>query len=425
MTVQASTQSAVTTIEQLYRERTPESARLFASASRSIPGGNSRQAGYWKPYPLCIDRAAGVYFYDVDGYDYIDLTFNYTAMVHGHAYPPIVEAVDLAKGTGWAANNRHMIDVAEQLVDRVASVDQVRFTNSGTEAGLLALTIARLVTGRYKVLMNRFGYHGSLMEFETGTFDHPGPATLLGEYNNLASFEAVLDEHGSDIAAVFTEPVMGAGGGVPAEVDFLRGLAAAARDAGALFVADEVITFRLGLGGWQGEVGLDPDLTMFGKLIGGGFPVGAVGGSKELMKVLEPGGGVFHSGTYNANPVTMAAGAVSVRELTAARIEEMHRLAERMEVGLRNAAEEAGIAFSMRRVGSMMSVYFSAEPPSSSMVREDGEIMSRFHLAALNRGLNIAPRGMVVLATVVDDAVVDEAVARASAAMRDVVAENR
>ncbi|MDX1385171.1 MAG: aminotransferase class III-fold pyridoxal phosphate-dependent enzyme, partial [Thermoanaerobaculia bacterium] len=333
MTVREASAAAVT-IEDRYRQRTPGSARFFDRASRTVPGGNSRQAGYWEPYPLCVERAEGVHFYDLDGNEYIDLTFNYTAMVHGHAYPPIVEAVDLARGSGWAANNVHMLDVAEQLVERVASVDQVRFTNSGTEAALLALTIARQVTGRYKVLMNRFGSHGSLMEFESGTFDHPGPATFLGEYNDLASFEAVLAEHGDEIAAVFTEPVMGAGGGIPADVGFLRGLADAARRAGALFVADEVITFRLGVGGWQGEIGIDPDLTMFGKLIGGGFPVGAVGGKRELMRVLEPGGGVFHSGTYNANPVTMAAGAVSIRELTAERIAAMHDLAERLEVGL-------------------------------------------------------------------------------------------
>jgi glutamate-1-semialdehyde 2,1-aminomutase len=415
--------TVVPAIEDRYRHRTPRSAALFDRARRSLPGGNSRQAAYWTPYPITIERGGGPWLTDVDGNQYLDLLYNYTAMVHGYAYPPIVAAVDVARGTGWAANNPAMIELAELMVDRVASIDRIRFTNSGSEAGLLALTIAREITGRYDVLMARGGYHGSLQEFESGTLDKPGPATHLAEYGNLASFEAVLDRHGGRIAAVFVEPVQGAGGIVRGTPEFLNGVRAAAHRAGALFVLDEVITFRLATGGIQAELGVDPDLTMFGKIIGGGFPVGAVGGTLDLMDVFEPARmRALHSGTYNANPVTMAAGLVSVRELTAERIARMHALAERLERGLLEAGKRSGLAVKIRRVGSLLAINVAS---STTPVPAPDPTPARFHLAALNHGLMFAPRGMMALATVLDEATIDDAIARAQAAMGDVAAELR
>jgi glutamate-1-semialdehyde 2,1-aminomutase len=223
-----------------------------------MPGGTSRQAGYWAPYPLTIERAEGVHLWDVDGHRYIDLINNYTAMVHGHAYPPIVEAVarQLPRGTGWAAGNVPQNGLAEQIVALVPSVEQLRFTNSGTEAGALAFTVARIVTGRSKLLMARYGYHGSLLEFETGSFGREGPLTYLARFNDLQDFEAVLDAHGHEIAAVFLEPVLGSGGVIPASKAFLQGVIAAARKAGALVVFDEVLTFRFAAGGCQTVLGL-------------------------------------------------------------------------------------------------------------------------------------------------------------------------
>jgi glutamate-1-semialdehyde 2,1-aminomutase len=338
----------------------------------------------------------------------------------------------------------------------VPSIESIRFTNSGSEAGLLALTIARELTGRHDVLMARGGYHGSLPEFETGTLGRPGPSTHLADYGDLASFERVLAEHGARIAAVVVEPVQGAGGIVRGTPEFLRGLREAARRAGALFVMDEVITFRLAPGGIQSELGVDPDLTMLGKIIGGGFPVGAVGGKREHLDVFEPSRmRALHSGTYNANPVTMAAGAVSVRELTAERIARMHRLAERLEAGLLRAAERVGLPARIRRVGSLLAINVTraeatARPRATggtgaaasgsagveravrgtaatggSALAGDASVTpdptpALFHLAALNRGLMFAPRGMMALATVLDERAIDEAVERAAAAMADV-----
>ncbi len=418
--------AAPSPIHATYLQRTPNSAEAHVRAEAVMPGGNSRQAGYWAPYPLTIDRAEGVLLWDVDGNRYIDLINNYTAMVHGHAYPPIVEAAarQLHRGTGWSAGNAIQSLLGARIAGLVPSVEKLRFTNSGTEAAALAFTVARIVTGRRKLLMARYGYHGSLLEFETGSFGREGPLTCLARFNDLRDFEAVLAAHGNEIAAVFLEPVLGSGGVIPASKPFLSGVMAAARKAGALFVLDEVLTFRFAPGGCQAEMDLDPDLTMFGKLIGGGFPVGALGGRQELMRIFDPADmKVFHTGTFNGNPVTMIAGEVSVRELTADRIAAMQTLCGALKVGLAGAAQRAGLPLSINQFGSCLNLYFSPTVPESSIVREDGEIVSRFHLAAMNHGLFLAPRGMIALSTVTTRQHVEEALESAEAAMQDVAAE--
>jgi len=409
-----------------YFQRTPKSRLAHARATGLLPGGTSRQAGYWAPYPLTFDHADGVFLTDIDGRRYFDLINNYTAMVHGHSYGPIVETAQLqaAAGTGWAGGNLAQLELAEQITDRIPAAEQVRFTNSGTEAGALAFSIARKVTGRTKLLMARFGYHGSLMEFETGSFGHEGPVTLLATYNDLADFERVLAEKGRDIAAVFLEPVLGSGGVVTGDPNFLKGVQAAARRAGALFVLDEVLTLRFGYSGVQGALGLAPDLTMFGKLIGGGFPVGAIGGSRELLKIFDPDNlRLFHTGTFNANPVTMAAGAVSLGHLTGGAIERMQTAAIALKSKLTQAAENAGLPFSVNHHGSCLNVYFSDEPPQSSVVRNDAGVIGKFHIAAMNRGVFMAPRGMIALSTVMTPAHLDEVAQRAAAAIGDVADE--
>lgn len=404
-------------ILKVYLERTGASARAQARAARVMPGGNTRQAAFWRPYPLTIERGDGALLWDVDGNRYVDLVNNYTAMVHGHNYPPIVEAVadQYARGTGWAAATGAATSLAEQLVARVPAVDWVRFTNSGTEAGNLALTIARAVTGRHKMLMARGGYHGSLMEFELGFAGREGPLNYVADFNDAVSFRAVLESHGQDIAAVFLEPVLGAGGVVPATGEFLGAVIEAAREAGALFVLDEVQTFRLAPGGYQAEHGLRPDLTMFAKLIGGGYPVGAVGGRAEYRDLFDPGDlKIFHSGTFNGNPVTMAAGNAAVRELTAERIEHMGSLAEALKQGLLDGAAAAGLPLTISHVGSLMNLCFAPE---------DDAILEKFHLAALNHGLFVAPRGLVVLSTVMTGDLIGQVIERAGAAMADVANE--
>lgn len=413
-------------IKQHYIERSEKSRLAFEQAKGWLPGGSSRQAGFWPPFPLTLTQGKGSYVWDVDGHRYLDLVNNYTALVHGHAYPPIVSAVQdqLVKGTCWSASCESQLTLAQSLVDRVDSIEQVRFTNSGSEAANLALMIARAHTGRNRILMARGGYHGSIMEFESGFTGRDGPMTLVAEYGDLGAFEAILNAEGDQIAAVFLEPVMGASGVVRGSRSFLEGVKKAAHQAGALFVLDEVLTLRLAFGGYQSVVGIAPDLTLFGKFIGGGFPVGAVGGSKALFELFDPMNmKIFHTGTFNANPVTMVAGCASVAALTKERLDKMEGVAGQLEAGLMLAAVEVGLPLTINRVGSVMNLFFSKSPGGAYHQRDDLPVITRFHLAALNHGLFIAPRGLIALSTVTSEEQVSEAIELARLAMEDVAGE--
>jgi glutamate-1-semialdehyde 2,1-aminomutase len=409
-----------------YLARTPQSGDAYRRACRSLAGGTSRQTGHWFPYPLTLTRGNGWQIWDLDGHEYLDLINNYTALVHGHAYPPATEivAARVPRGTVWSANNLDQVELAETLVARVSSVARVRFTNSGSEAAGLALQIARAATGRSKLLMARFGYHGVIHEFQLGSTNQPGHNTCVARFNDVASFREQLDAHGRDIAAVFLEPMLGAGGVLCATAEFIGELLQASRAVGAVFVLDEVQTFRMATGGLQQVLGVTPDLTLFGKFIGGGFPVGAVGGSERLMQLFDPAAlKVYHSGTFNGNPISMAAGNITVRDLTAERIAHMEGLARRFRQGLLDAAARVGLPLAVNHLGSLLNVFFMEKPPETTWTRTDQETMARFHLAALNHGLFFAHRGFFSLSTVMTDAVIDEAIARAQAAMKDVAAE--
>ena len=412
-------------ITRTYVDRTPGSAARAERAAALFPGGDFRAAAWHRPYPLTVAGGAGPWLRDVDGHEYLDLLGNYTALVHGNAHPAVVEAATaaVAAGTCWAAANDPMVELAGRLVDRVASVERVRFCNSGTEATMHAAMVAREVTGRRTVLMARYGYHGSYDDYEVGNLGHAGPRTALAPFGDAAAFEAVLAERGDEIACVILEPVMGSSGVVPAPAGFLARVAAAARSAGALFVLDEVITFRLATGGAQALAGVEPDLTTFGKLIGGGFPVGALGGRAGVLAVTDPAEGRLPlSGTFNANPVTMAAGVAAVRELTGDRIAAIDRWCDRLADGLTKAAADHGVPFSCRRAGSLLNVFLSPEPPATVAERTDGDRMAAFHLACLANGLFFAPRGLLATSTVLSDELVDEAVERAAQAFAAVAA---
>jgi glutamate-1-semialdehyde 2,1-aminomutase len=412
-------------IEQRYRARTAASAAIGARAASVMPGGDTRSVTDHRPYPLTIARGAGPFLWDVDGNRYIDLLGNYTSLVHGNAYPPIVEAIARASATGtaWPARNEAQIELAELICERVASVERVRFCNSGSEAGMLAAQLARRVTARGRLLMARQGYHGSYDDLGA-EWAGEGGRTLLAEYGDASSFEAVLARHGHEIAAVFLEPILGSSGIVAPPPDFLPRVAHAARRAGALFVIDEVITLRLEHGGAQAAAGVTPDLTMMGKIIGGGLPVGALGGRADLMEHFDPTGphAMHHSGTFNGNPLTCAAGAVSVRELSAERIAAMDMMAERMQAEMERAAAALGLPFGIRRAGSLMNVTFDGSGPGDVHARA-ARMMENFHLAALNQGLFFAPRGLIALSTVMTGDLITEICERAAAALADLANE--
>ncbi|HEX9888976.1 MAG TPA: aminotransferase class III-fold pyridoxal phosphate-dependent enzyme [Nitriliruptorales bacterium] len=424
-------------IDERYLQRTPGSHRWFTAAARVMPGGDTRLSDHHAPYRLTFVRGEGPRLWDVDGHEYLDLLSNFTSLVHGNAYPPVLEAAREAvtAGTAWAGRNEHQVRLAEHLVERVASVQRVRFTNSGTEAFLHALHVAKVVTGRSMILMARHGYHGTHEDSAAGTFagaadlalwgGHDGQqhATLLAEFGDAEDFERVLRERGSQIAAVFLEPVQGSTGLRTAPPEFWERVRAATAAAGALLVLDEVVTLRLAEAGAQSRLGIEPDLTMMGKIIGGGFPIGAVGGRTEHLEVTSPPSPHLpHGGTFNGNPVSTAAGLVAMEHLTGQAIARMHDLTQRLETGLHEAAAAAGLAFSTRREGSLI-VIFLEEQATPRPARVADPRLARLHLAAANHGLHYAARGLLVVSTAFDEHLVDEAIERFALAMQDVAAE--
>jgi glutamate-1-semialdehyde 2,1-aminomutase len=411
-------------IEERYRATTAKSLALCKSAERVMPGGDTRTTTYYRPYPLTLARGEGACVWDVDGNKYFDLLGNYTSLVHGNAYPPIVEAVTRAvrDGSAWPARSEAQIELAALICERVASIDSMRFCNSGTEAGMLAAQVARRLTGRKLILMARYGYHGSYDDLEVGLSGRDGERTLLADFGEATAFEALLSERGAEIAAVYMEPILGSAGIVEPPAGFLSRVYEAAHRAGALFILDEVITLRLHEGGAQQIFDVKPDLTMLGKIVGGGFPVGALGGSEEVMSSFDPRnrGSMFHAGTFNGNPITCAAGTASVRELTQARIDKMANQAERLAAEMTLAARQVELPFSVRTFGSLMNAFFLREPPPPTVARKDARTIANFHLAALNNGLFLAPRGMIALSTVISDEMLSEICERAAKAIADV-----
>ena len=408
-----------------YADRTPGSRALNEQFRRSMPGGDTRSITWFAPYPVVIDHAAGHELVDADGRSYIDLLNNYTALVHGHAHPRIVEAIaeQAARGTVYPAPHAGQAALAAELVRRVPSVERVRFTNSGSEAVMQAIKAARAFTGRSLLVKADGGYHGSWEQvpLTPGEDASQGtPAEVAGlvrfvPYNDLDALGELLGREGDRVAAVLLEPVMGEGV-IAAEADYLHGVRELATAHGALMVLDEVVTFRLATGGRQETIGVSPDLTTFGKVIGGGLPVGAVGGSERVMSVFDPrrADAVHHSGTFNGNTLTTAAGLVSLELLTPAEIERINGLGGRLAAGVREAIAEAGLRGRVTQCGSLLHLHVDveSEPRSFADLALDSTTLARLHLACMEEGLFIAPRGLMSTSTAMDDGVVDEAVAR-------------
>jgi glutamate-1-semialdehyde 2,1-aminomutase len=385
-----------------------------------MPGGDTRNAGYMRPYPLYLDRGEGAYVVDVDGNRYLDCTTNMSSLFLGHAHPAIVEATSerVTRGTGWAAANQWATELAELLVDRIPSVEQVRFTNSGTEAVMLAVRAARAATGRPLIAKGVGSYHGSHDDFEVnaGT-SSPGimPGAEVGvvefEYNDAASVSQVMDEHGSDVAALILDPSFMAGGFLPPVPGFLQHLRDEATRAGALLVFDEVVSLRASRGGAQGHYGVLPDLTAMGKTIGGGFPVGAFGGRREIMEQFSPEGDGFlhHGGTFNGNPLTMLAGLTTYRQLDADTYGYVNVLAEQLANRATEAAAASGVSLHVLGVGSLRHLHFTPDRPVSMEDVRGGrrEVGDALRLRLLNAGYMYARGGLFALSTVTTPGEID------------------
>jgi glutamate-1-semialdehyde 2,1-aminomutase len=422
-----------------YNIKTERSRELMERLSRSIPGGNTRSLAHFPPYPLAISRGSGCRIWDVDGNEFVDLLNNYTASVHGHAVPAINEAMSrqAALGTVFPAPAEAQAELAERIVDRVASVEKVRFANSGTEAVMMAVRAARAFTGREKIIKAEGGYHGmweqvpvswlqdALPERRTATPEGVSALVRMVDYNDVAGLEAAMEESGEEVAAIILEPVTGTGvlTGTPEYFAAARRLA---DEHGALLICDEVITLRLNMGGYQEVLGVRPDLTTMGKIIGGGLPVGAFGGREEVMSIFDPRlpNHLHHSGTFNGNLMTMAAGCVALDLLTRSEIERLNALGERLADGLRQMfAQREELGAVVTNCGSLVNLNFETEGEvrKYSDLNLDSPVMAAFHLAALDEGVYFAPRCFMSTSTAMDDQVIDDVLEACSRAMGRVV----
>ncbi|WP_136616586.1 MULTISPECIES: aspartate aminotransferase family protein [Mesorhizobium] len=434
-----------------YPETSPESARLYERAKVVMPGGNTRTTVYFDPFPIYAVRGEGCRMWDADGHVYIDCINNFTSMIHGYAAPSInaVVSAQLALGTAFGAPTSSEIDLAELLVARLPAVDQVRFTNSGTEAVMMAIKAARAFTGRPKIAKIEGAYHGSYDYAEVSLDSRPDnwsntpasiayaegtPQGVLDDVvvlplNDVATAQAVIAEHGPQLAAILIDPLPNRAGLIPARRDYLTALSKAARAAGVLLILDEVISFRLGYSGAQGQWEIAPDLTVLGKIIGGGFPVGAVGGRADVMSVFDPTRGkpaLPHGGTFSANPVTMRAGLASMQALTPAVFERLNSIGETARQGVNASFARHGLAGVCVGLGSLFKVHFTDQPvtdyrsvyPNAEARRKLGN----FHMALLNRGILAAGYGLFALSTPMTDSDVTEIIKAIDEALAEVAA---
>jgi glutamate-1-semialdehyde 2,1-aminomutase len=391
-----------------------KSEQLFAAAQKLIPGGVNSPVRAFRGVggtPRFIRSARGTTITDVDGKTYIDYVGSWGPMILGHADEEVVAAVQevAVKGTSFGAPTELEINLAQEVVDAVPSIEMVRMVSSGTEATMSAIRLARGVTGRTKLVKFEGCYHGHadslLVKAGSGVAtlglpDSPGVPAALAEntitvpFNNAPALEQVFEEH-TGIAAVIIEPVVGNMGCVPPLPGYLEAVRKLTRDRGALLIFDEVMTgFRVARGGAQERYGIMPDITTLGKIIGGGLPVGAYGGSREIMNNIAPAGPVYQAGTLSGNPLSMTAGLVTLRRLRDNSIyERLEKSSQKLSEGLAAAAKEAGVTTITNRVGSMWTSFFTGAPVVDwdSANRCDRELYGKFFHAMLNEGIYLAP----------------------------------
>ena len=392
-----------------------KSIALFQEAQKLFPGGVNSPVRAFRAVggqPLFIDHGEGAYLFDVDGNRYIDYVLSWGPLITGHAHPKVVEAIQQAalKGTSYGAPSPLELDLAKSVMDFMPNIEMIRFVNSGTEATMSALRLARTYTKRDKIIKFEGCYHGhaDLLLVQAGSGvatlglpDSPGvPAntvkdTRVANFNDLESVEALFKKYPEQIAAIIVEPVAGNMGVVPPIPGFLQGLRKITTQHGALLIFDEVMTgFRVHPGGAQTLYNIKPDLTTLGKVIGGGLPVGAYGGKRKLMQMVAPAGLMYQAGTLSGNPLAMSAGIAALSLLREEKCwEKLEQVAGRLETGISSVAKKAGIPIRQMRVGTMFTTFFSeTEPRDWSTVRvADKERFAKFFRKILENGVYLAP----------------------------------
>jgi glutamate-1-semialdehyde 2,1-aminomutase len=404
-----------------YASKTRKSKVLYERAKRVLPGGVSYGIRFFEPYPFYTAQAKGSKLYDVDGNEYVDFWLGHTALILGHSPPAVVKAVktQLENGTQYGTSHELEIELAEKVAKIVPTAQMTRFTNSGTEANMYATRLARTYTRRTKIAKFEGGWHGGYDALHVGVkypFDIPESAgltagavqdTIVLPFNDLEGVREKL--RNQQVASIVVEPVLGAGGGVPAEKEFLKGLRELCDEKGILLIFDEVITgFRLAPGGGQQYYGVKPDITVLGKILGGGFPIGAFCGSKEIMEHLDTLAYKrphysFHGGTFTANPITMTAGSATLKLLEDGRlINELNKTGEKIREQLKDIFEAHGIDAQITGAGSIFNTHFTTQEVknASAAYQADRKRLVEYNLASIVNGVFLLPTHNGVISTV-------------------------
>jgi glutamate-1-semialdehyde 2,1-aminomutase len=413
------------------------SARLFERARRVIPGGTSKANMRIRPHPCYIASGAGCRVTDADGVERLDALNNFTALIHGHGFRPIVEAVtrQVARGSAFASSTPEEVELAELLCERVAGLERIRFGNSGTESIMMAIKAARAYTGRGRIAKFEGAYHGYYDDVQVSFNSRPenwGPddapasvpssggipkhrvlETLVLPWNDRDACERAIERHRTELAAVIVDPLANQMGFIPPADGFLAFLRDVTRRHGILLIFDEVISFRVGYRGAQGRYGGDPDLTVLGKIMGGGFPVGATGGRAEVMDVFDPGTSgprILSGGTFSGNPVTMAAGLAAMHAMTEQEFERLETLGRRLRARLDEMLRANGVPGQVTGAASLFRIVLSGRPLRNyrDVDPEAGARADRLCHALLDAGVVVNTNGLGCLSTPMTEREVEE-----------------
>jgi glutamate-1-semialdehyde 2,1-aminomutase len=411
--------TALKEAERRYADSHTMSQAQIERAKGVLPGGNTRTILFFQPFPLVVKRSEGCRLWDIDGNAYVDFLGEYTAGLFGHSDPVIKAAIKESVDNGWAhgAHTENEARLGAAICGRFPSIERVRFTNSGTEANLMALTTARIFTKRAKIMPMLGGYHGGAFIFRTGNIAQNVPFPyVMGHFNDIERTLAAIEANAGDLAAVIVEPVQGAGGCIPAERAFLNALRGACTRYGITLIFDEVMTSRLGPGGVQGAEGIVPDMTTLGKYIGGGCTFGAFGGRTDIMALYDPyrPDALGHAGTFNNNAISMAAGVAAMTKVyTPERAVALNAAGDILRGRLDAEGKKRGLPVQVTGRGSMMNAQFYGGPIRSIDDAAKGSDTCRYllHLEMLERGHYLARRGMINLSLPMGQAEFDGLVA--------------
>ena len=431
-----------------YRANRGKSEKLYTEACRYLPGGDTRTATYFDPFPNFINRGEGAYVYDVDGNRLLDFQNNYTSLIHGHGHGPTTEAVSrqMEIGTAYAAPFELQVKLAELITGRFDNIDLIRFANSGTEANMHALRIARAYTGKSKIIKTEGGYHGTTDVFEAsvdpnlkkagtpdnirtlpdsrGVSENALKDVIVAHFNDIERTEKIINEHRDEIACMIVEPILGSAGQVLPVKGYLEGIRELTKKNDILLIFDEVVTGRLTIGGAQKFYGIVPDLTSLGKIVGGGTAMGAFGGRKDIMEMYDPREKImYHSGTFNGNAISMAAGTATLLDYDEKAIDHVNRLGSKFKEGMLRIYKDLNLNIQINGTGSIYNILFTDKPVYNyrDVARSYEYFNKLLFVSLLTKGVFNAERGMFCMSTAMTSNDVDYGLEKVKEALTEML----